>query len=54
MVLFIHFANSESEQSPSSQCEAGNIINLKVAKHSDQGQLQIEKALAVKEIFPLK
>lgn len=54
MVLFIHFANSKSEQSPSSQCEAGNIINLKVAKHSDKGQLQIEKALAVKEILPLK
>lgn len=54
MVLVIHFANSKSEQSPSSQCEAGYIINLKVAKHSEQGQLQIEKALAVKEIFPMK
>lgn len=54
MVLFILFASSKSKQSPSFQFEAGYILNPKVAKCSDQGQLQTAKGLAVKEIFPMK
>lgn len=54
MVLLILFASSKSEQSPSPQCETGYIINPKVAKRSDQGQLQIGKGWAVQKILPMK
>lgn len=54
MRLFIHLAKSTSEQSSSARWEGGYIINLKVAQSSDQGQLQTEKTLTDKEIFPMK